>query len=144
MKNINKKRLFLLIFANVSVLIISLLYNLVFKMTDGKAFECVFLKYVGIYCPGCGGSRSLNALLSFKFVRSFLLYPPILITSLMLLIYDIFLFFSIIRNDYSPMKSFGLKFVLIIPISIGITFILRTVLLFMGFDLISFALTLNF
>jgi hypothetical protein len=113
-------------------------------MTDGKAFECVFLKYVGIYCPGCGGSRSLNALLSFKFVRSFLLYPPILITSLMLLIYDIFLFFSIIRNDYSPMKRFGLKFVLIIPISIGITFILRTVLLFMGFDLISFALTLNF
>jgi hypothetical protein len=144
MKNINKKRLFLLIFANVSVLIISLLYNLVFKMTDGKAFECVFLTYVGIYCPGCGGSRSLNALLSFKFVRSFLLYPPILITSLMLLIYDIFLFFSIIRNDYSPMKRFGLKFVLIIPISIGITFILRTVLLFMGFDLISFALTLNF
>jgi hypothetical protein len=144
MKNINKKRLFLLIFANVSVLIISLLYNLVFKMTDGKAFECVFLKYVGIYCPGCGGSRSLNALLSFKFVRSFLLYPPILITSLMLLIYDIFLFFSIIRNDYSPMKRFGLKFVLIIPISIGITFILRTVLLFMGFDLISFAMTLNF
>lgn len=144
MKNINKKRLFLLIFANVSVLIISLLYNLVFKMTDGKAFECVFLKYVGIYCPGCGGSRSLNALLSFKFVRSFLLYPPILITSLMLLIYDIFLFFSIIKNDYSPMKRFGLKFVLIIPIGIGITFILRTVLLFMGFDLISFALTLNF
>jgi hypothetical protein len=144
MKNINKKRLFLLIFASVSVLIISLLYNLVFKMTDGKAFECVFLTYVGIYCPGCGGSRSLNALLSFKFVRSFLLYPPILITSLMLLIYDIFLFFSIIRNDYLPMKRFGLKFVLIIPISIGITFILRTVLLFMGFDLISFALTLNF
>ena len=144
MKNINKKRLFLLISANISVLIISLIYNLVFKMTDGKAFECVFLKYVGIYCPGCGGSRSLNALLTFRFVRSFLLYPPILITSFMLLLYDICLFFSIIRDDYSPMKRFGLKFVLIIPVSIGINFVLRTVLLFMGFDLISFALTLNF
>ena len=144
MKKINKKRLFLLFLANFTILIISLIYNLVFKETDGKAFECVFLKYVGIYCPGCGGSRSLNALLTFRFIRSFLLYPPILITSFMILIYDIYAFLSIIKDDYSKMKRFGFKFVLIIPISIGINFVLRTILLFSGFDIISFAMTLNF
>ena len=144
MNKIAKKRLLILISSNLAIVLISLIYNLVFKISGGKAFECVFLRYVGFYCPGCGGSRSLNALLSFKFVRSFLLYPPILITSFMILVYDISLFISIIRDDYSRMKKFGLKFILIIPISIGANFVLRTLLLFFGFDIISFALTLGF
>ena len=32
-------------------------------LTGGLALECSLLKYTGIYCPGCGGTRCAGALL---------------------------------------------------------------------------------
>ena len=86
----------------------------------------------------------MAALFDLKLVRCFLLYPPILITSVLLLVYDICAFISIIKDDFHLVNKFNYKYVLIIPISIGINFLIRTVLLFFGFDLIKFALTINF
>ena len=144
MKKYNKKLLFGLISVNIAIVLFSLFYDLVLSPVNFEAFKCSFLDYVGIYCPGCGGSRSVAALFDLKLVRCFLLYPPILITSVLLLVYDICAFISIIKDDFHLVNKFNYKYVLIIPISIGINFLIRTVLLFFGFDLIKFALTINF
>lgn len=40
--------------------------------------ECMFHKFTGLYCPGCGGTRSLHFLLNGDIIRS-LLYHPILV-----------------------------------------------------------------
>lgn len=40
--------------------------------------ECLFFKYLGIYCPGCGGTRSLIAFLHGQFLKSFCFHPFIM------------------------------------------------------------------
>lgn len=39
--------------------------------------ECIFLKVTGFYCPGCGATRAVSALLNFKFITAFKYNPGI-------------------------------------------------------------------
>ncbi len=47
----------------------------------GKIPACVFYKMTGFYCPGCGGTHAVDALLSLHPVRSFLYHPLVLYTA---------------------------------------------------------------
>lgn len=40
--------------------------------------ECYFLDAVGLYCPGCGGTRAVISLLQFQFWQSFCYHPFVL------------------------------------------------------------------
>ncbi len=51
--------------------------------------ECAFKKATGFYCPGCGGIRSVKALLSGHIIISFLLNPFIPYCVFMWLIYTL-------------------------------------------------------
>lgn len=56
---------------------------------------CLFLKFTGIPCPGCGGQRSILHILHGEFTEAFLMYPaiyPLLIFGLLILINLIFPF----------------------------------------------------
>lgn len=41
---------------------------------------CLFYKLTGFYCPGCGGTRSVHALLSGHIVQSVYYHPVVLYT----------------------------------------------------------------
>lgn len=47
-----------------------------------KGSTCSFKDRYNLYCPGCGITRSLKALLQFKFVESFCSNPFVIITIL--------------------------------------------------------------
>lgn len=41
------------------------------------ALSCLFRRITGLYCPGCGGTRSFFAMLHGHLLRSFLYHPMI-------------------------------------------------------------------
>lgn len=45
-----------------------------------SSFPCLFHSILGLYCPGCGGTRSISALLHGRFWDSFICHPLILYT----------------------------------------------------------------
>ena len=91
-----KKNIFLFIIMNALILSAALLYDLLFD--KGLVGDCVFLETFRIYCPGCGGSRSLSFLLDFNLIKSFIYYPPIPITALIILDAEIRLVLGIIYS----------------------------------------------
>lgn len=66
------------IVVGVSLPIIILLLVL-YERTGGNSIPCLFYTYTGFYCPGCGSSRSLVALIHGRYWEAFrqnvLLYP---------------------------------------------------------------------
>ena len=133
MKKTLRRRAVFLFALNISVIAIAAIYNLLFK--NKVIGECAFLSVFGFYCPGCGGSRSLNALLKFDFLRSFIYYPPILITSALLFYSDFRIILSLVKKE-DCIKGLSYKIFLIIPISIIAQFLIKNILLFFGVDLL--------
>ncbi|MGN0372670.1 MAG: DUF2752 domain-containing protein [Enterocloster sp.] len=43
-----------------------------------QGFPCLFQLFTGLYCPGCGGTRALRALLHGKLILSFQYHPLVL------------------------------------------------------------------
>ena len=49
--------------------------------------ECWIYGHLGLYCPGCGGTRAVLALLRGQILRSLYYHPAVVILSVVLLIY---------------------------------------------------------
>jgi len=126
-----RKNLYILIFLNLSIIAFAVFYTLIFTFINGteREISCLFKEIFGLYCPGCGGSRSLYYFLRFSFVRSFILYPPITFGALVVLDYDIRLSITLIKKNTALTDRFRFYTFLLIPISIILTFIIRNILL---------------
>lgn len=126
-----RKNLLILLILNISLLIFAILYTLYFKANQDpeNGVSCVVKKLFSIYCPGCGGSRSLYSFLSFDFLNSFILYPPIIISAGVILDYDRRLILTLIKKDTAITDNFKFYTFIIIPASIILWFIIRNILL---------------
>ena len=135
-KRLFRKNLIIFIFMNLSLILFAVIYSaFFFHEGDSELFGCVFKETFHLYCPGCGGSRSLAALMRFDFVSSFILYPPIIISSVAVIEYDVRLALSLIFKSERFTSRYRFLTFLIIPISILLTFIVRNLLLvYFGID----------
>lgn len=94
---------------------------------------CAFHDVLHLYCPGCGGTRAIDALLAFRFVDSFLANPIVLYMAAVGMYYYVFAFYSFIIK-----KNGKIYYKLpncLIWIALGIVvcfFVLRNVLLIFG------------
>lgn len=142
MKGFKKRRftvLFLFLFFNISLLLVSFFYSHLVENSISKGeeiFACAFKNTFNMYCPGCGGSRSLVSLLHFDLFKSLVLYPPLWVMIIFIIDIDARAVFSIIKDSISYIKSFRLNSIIIIPVSILLNFLLKNLLLFFGIDLI--------
>ena len=119
--------------------IISVFYKVCTDIAISEGREliyCSFKHKFNLYCPGCGGSRSLSALLSFDIVRSFILFPALPVSVIILADLYVRAFISIIKNDEKYLKNFKFKLLIIIPFIIIVNFFVRNILLFFGIDII--------
>ncbi len=98
--------------------------------------KCLTVKYFHMYCPGCGGTRALSALLRLDFL-SMLKYNPILPMAIIVyLYYNIRAFIEIKRNNETYFQKNRFKLITVV-IAIGfIYFMARNILLLYGIDLI--------
>ena len=127
-----QKNLIFLAAINLSLILFAIIYTLFFSTRgEGEGFVCYAKKNLLIYCPGCGGSRSLSAFLRFDILESFRLYPPIPISFAVVLDYDARMLHTILRKHKKPIKYYSF---LLIPISIILTFLIRNILLH-GFEI---------
>lgn len=127
-------------FLNASIILSVLLFCLYFEpekiIEKGGSYTCVFQNLLGIYCPACGGTRSLGYLFSFDLVNSFIHYPPILIGIFLILFVDFMLIKSYFKNSLEPLNRHKYFEFLLIPISIILTFLTRNILLCFGIDVL--------
>ena len=67
-----------------------------------KSLECFFYQLTGFYCPGCGGTRSVIALMHGKILKSLWYHPFVLYAGLM---YTWF----ILSHTFERFHWFGIK-----------------------------------
>lgn len=65
----------------------------------GFGLPCVFHSLTGLYCPGCGGTRAVRALLKGDLWMSFQYHPLVLYTVFAFLLEMIFRLLPGIRKD---------------------------------------------
>ena len=58
-----------------------LLYKLLPLPYDKLMVPCIFYSAFGLYCPGCGGTRAVSALLHGQILTSFICHPLVLYTA---------------------------------------------------------------
>ena len=135
-----RKILFIFVFLNTLLLLSTIVFCAVFKPQDvienGNRYTCIFQKIFNIYCPGCGGTRSVGYLLSFDFKNAFLFYPPIFVGIFLVLYFDVLLMISFKKSTLSLIGKFNFFEFILIPLSIILTFIVRNLCLYFGFDFI--------
>lgn len=90
---------------------------------------CVMLRVSGLYCPGCGGTRAVVAMLKGDFVHSVLYHPAVLYGTTLFLVY--FVSQTLMRITKGKVKGLSMKplYLYILLAIIGVNFIVRNVLL---------------
>jgi hypothetical protein len=89
----------------------------------------------GIYCPGCGSTRAVFALLRGDLIASFLYYPTLLLTILLTLYWDTVLVISLIKKNEKINRLAPWWIWLAIPFLILIQWAVRNILFFTsGYD----------
>ena len=136
-----RARIIIALAFDLSLLFIAAFY--VFLSGKVSIAECAFFTVVHVPCPTCGVTRSLRALFSFDFLKSTLLYPPLILGAAELLFLTLKIFVGSARGKRGFSGDIKLFSILFVPVSIILFFIIRTVMLLgFGFDLLSFAQTL--
>lgn len=101
-----------------------LLYFFV-KPKDGNLPKCIFNELTGFYCPGCGGQRSLHALLNGHFLAA-IDFNLLFILLLPLIIYFMICFIS--GKKYSRSSFiYNARFSLAVAITVVSFWILRNI-----------------
>ena len=85
------------------------------------SFGCLFHKITGLYCPGCGITRLLLAILKFDFYQAFRFNPLVFILLIVYLLYEVInLILKLLKRNKIKVNKYVLYFILIIIVAFGI------------------------
>lgn len=111
-----KKRIGIMITCLIGIGIMYIYFFKHLKIT----IPCVFHKFTGLYCPGCGITRCFNALLHLEFYQAFRYNPLVFILLPFSIIYIIIYFSYRIKNKKFVLPNWIWYGLLIITIIFGI------------------------
>ena len=104
-----------------------LLYYILGINILGFRYPCIFNKVTGYCCPGCGGTRSMRALLQGDVLRCLYDYPPLLYG---LGIYVVFMVRCFLHKHFGVRKSKNgtvVKHLQIFVVLVGIQWVVKLV-----------------
>ena len=123
---------------NLAILSLSFTYLILVNLYDGAVSDptCRFQQVFSLYCPGCGGSRALRALMRLDLVSALRLHPP-LVSALPLVVYaEVLLILGILRCDARYITRFKI-WTLTVPVIFAVVFFfVRNALLLSGIDIL--------
>lgn len=76
------------------------------QITEINPYPCVMYTFLGLYCPGCGGTRAVVLFMNGQWIKSFLYHPVVPYTAILFGVYII----SHTLNIISRGKIFAMKF----------------------------------
>lgn len=133
----DKGKLFLLLAVDGGLLLLSVLFAVAYTVAEvhgSLLFDCVFRRTLGIYCPGCGGSRAVLCLLRFDVIKAVFYYPPLPVACLWLLAFNIVYILDLAQKTDRYSAKFPARTAYAIPVAIILCFFVRLILLFCGID----------
>ena len=109
-----------------------------YHRAGGGNLRCTFHNLTGLYCPGCGGTRSTLRLLQLDVVGSILYHPIPVYVSLLAFNYLIRFIFGYLVPDKFPLRlkppRLRLLYLYIFVALYVVNFAVRNILLFCGID----------
>lgn len=138
MKKSRKNALLLLVLSNAALLIIPIIYLFLMAVYDQYTSGpiCSFQRVFHLYCPGCGGTRAVRALLRFDLVGAFICYPPLPLSLPILGYIEYLLVRGAVMSDARQITRFKAPLLIIPAAVILINFAVRNILLLNGIDLL--------
>lgn len=133
-----KKEMKIFIIANVAVVFAVALFAVFASIAiHYGVYKCAFFEAFHLYCPGCGGTRALFALLRLDILSS-LKYNPVLILGIIVyLFYDVRIFMAIKKGEDGYFRNCKFRLLIAYGIFIIVHFFVRDALLLgFGIDLI--------
>jgi len=136
----NEKRLFFLMSI---LLLLFIVFMIFYHITDMTFYEygkrdCGLKMYFHLYCPGCGGTRAVDAFLHGRLIHSLLLHPTILYLFVFFLSYYIPSLLLILGIRKKPLKYVTYLYILCGMLAVIVVFfVVRNLLLVCaGYDYI--------
>lgn len=98
--------------------------------------RCAFLQMTGLYCMGCGVTRSLQALWRWDIAASLLYNPMVLLSAVLFLLYEAALVVGLVRG--TPRPSYIRPWMAFTYLGVWVGYaLLRNLLLLAGIDLLT-------
>lgn len=123
-----------LYFICIGIIFIGIISLILFHCFDftllGQRSSCGLVTYFHIYCPGCGGTRAIEAFLHGNFIHSFLCHPIIIYWFLLFLAYFLPATYTfVLRRNGKIYYKFHTASLWIMLVIIVLNFVLRNILL---------------
>ncbi len=106
-------------------------------LTASFGMPCLFRTITGLYCPGCGGTRALIALLHGNLILSFFYHPLVLYVAVLAVIYLVSCVVSFAAKEPGFRFNPGSAYLVTALVIIIINFLVKNYfLIFRGIDIL--------
>jgi hypothetical protein len=124
-----KKLVLRTVLIDLAIVLFSFLFLFVAKWLSRGQDTCLSHRVLHLYCPACGGTRALSALLRGQFLTCLSLFPPILIAVAIGIELHIRVVIAYRKKDWALITRYPANRWIVLGASVAIWFLLRNILL---------------